>query len=413
MREKPKLFYGYILVAVAVGIEIVAWGTFNSFGVFFNALLEEFEWSRATLAGAASLAQMMVGLGAIFFGNWNDRFGPRLLVVGGGILAGLGFFLMSTVSAAWQMYLFYGVIAGIGLSGVDIILLSTIARWFIKRRGMISGIVKMGTGVGVLIIPVWLIFLISNFEWRMTYVITGAIMASCLVLGAQFLVKDPSRRKQFPDGQKPVNGSNEHIDTLNISLNEAIHTRRFCMLCLAYFTVFFCTSVVVIHIVPFTSDLGYTTSSGALVLAVIGGASIAGRFIMGTLGDRTGNKRALLICFLVFVLAFVWLQFPQRLWQLFLFAIVYGFAHGGFYTLISPVVAEFFGLRFHGSIFGFIVFVSSIGGALGPLAAGFIFDLSSSYHFAFLALLALSVIGFISILASGSPEKKAITLHEA
>jgi MFS family permease len=408
MKKTPGLFYGYTLVAVAVGIQIVAWGTYNSFGVFFNALLADFDWSRATLSGAASLAQIMVGLGAIFFGQLNDRFGPRILVAAGGILAGLGYYLMSTLNSVWQLYLFYGVIAGIGLSGMDIILLSTTARWFVKRRGMMSGVVKIGTGIGILVMPIWLTFLISNFQWRTALVITGIVMAVCLVLGAQFLVRDPSQKKQFPDGKAPVNRLDKPAVTLNMSLREAAHTRRFLTLCVAYFAVFFCSQVIVVHIVPYAVDLGYTASSSALVLAVIGGASIAGRFIMGTVGDRTGSKRALLLCFLIFILVFVWLQFAHQQWQLFLFAVFYGFAHGGFYALISPIVAEFFGLRSHGLIFGCIVFVSSIGGALGPLAAGYIFDVSASYHIAFLILLAFSAIGFVSILASGSREKKVL-----
>jgi MFS family permease len=401
MRERPKLFYGYILVAIAIGIQIVAWGTFNSFGVFFNALLTEFEWSRATLSGAASLSQLMVGFGAIFFGRLSDRFGPRLLVAVGGVLASLGYFLMATTHSVWQLYLFYGVIAGIGFSGIDIILLSTTARWFIRRRGMMSGIVKMGTGIGILVMPVWLNFLILNFQWRTASIITGVLIAACLVLGAQFLVKDPSQKGQFPDGQEPVNGLKKYPDTPNLSLSQAMHTRRFFTLCLAYFAVFFCTCIVVIHIVPYTIDRGYTVSSGALVLAVIGGASIAGRFFMGTTGDRAGSKTALLFCFILFILVFAWLQFAQQLWQLFLFAVVYGFAHGGFYALISPAVAEAFGLRSHGLIFGCIVFVSSVGGALGPILAGYIFDVSSSYHVAFLLLLGFAAIGFISMLASG------------
>lgn len=408
MRETPKLFYGYILVAIAVGIQIVGWGIYNSFGVFFNPLLAEFGWSRATVSGAASLSQMMVGLGAIVFGNLNDRFGPRLLVVGGGILAGLGYFLLSTINSVWQLYLFYGVIAGIGLSGIDIILLSTTARWFVKRRGMMSGIVKMGTGIGILVMPIWLNWLIFNFQWRTAYIVIGGVVAACLVLGAQFLVRDPSQKKQFPDGQKPVKRLDKSPELPNMSLGEAVRTRRFLTLCLAYFTVFFCTCVMVVHIVPYAIDLGHTAASSALVLSVIGGASIAGRFILGTIGDKTGSKRALLLCFMIFILVFIWLQFSQQLWQLFLFAAFYGFAHGGFYALISPVVAEFFGLRSHGVIFGSIVFVSSIGGALGPLVAGFIFDLSSSYYFAFLLLLGLAVIGFVSILASGSGKKRIV-----
>ena len=139
--NKPRLFYGYILVAAAFGIQIVAWGMYNAYGVFFNPLLDKFGWSRATISGALSLGQMLIGIGAIFLGSLNDRFGPRILMMSCGILAGLGYFLMSQVSSIWQLYLFHGVIAGIGLSGTDVVLLSTTARWFIKRRGMMSSIV--------------------------------------------------------------------------------------------------------------------------------------------------------------------------------------------------------------------------------------------------------------------------------
>jgi MFS family permease len=407
MREKPRLFYGYILVAVAVIIQIVAWGTYNSFGVFFNALLADLEWSRATLSGAASLSQLMVGLGAIFFGRLNDMFGPRLLVAAGGLLAGLGYFLVSTMNSVWQLYLFYGVIAGIGLSGVDIILLSITARWFVKRRGMMSGIVKMGTGVGILVMPILLNFLISSYQWRTACVITGILIAACLIIGAQFLVKDPSLKRQLPDGQEPSKDATKYPETPSLSLSQAMHTRRFYMLCLSYFTVFFCTCVIVIHVAPFTLDLGHTAATGALMLAVIGAASIAGRFFMGALGDRTGSKRALLMCFIIFIMVFIWLQFTHQLWQLFLFGVFYGFAHGGFYALISPAVAEAFGLRSHGLIFGCIVFVASIGGALGPVLAGYIFDVSDSYNLAFLLLLGFSTAGFAAMLASGLRAKSA------
>jgi MFS family permease len=266
----------------------------------------------------------------------------------------------------------------------------------------------MGTGIGILVMPIWLNFLISSFQWRTAYIITGGVIAACMVVGAQFLVKDPSQKRQFPDGQEPLNKLKKYPETLSMSLGQAIRTRRFITLCLAYFTVFFCTMIIIVHMVPYAIDLGHTEASSALVLAVVGGASIAGRFILGTIGDRTGSKRALLLCFMIFTLVFIWLQFAQQLWQLFLFAVVYGFAHGGFYALISPVVAEFFGLRSHGVIFGSIVLVSSVGGALGPLVAGFIFDLSSSYHAAFMLVLAFSAMGFIAILVSGSGEKKMI-----
>jgi MFS family permease len=125
---KPRIFYGYILVGAAVGIQIIAWGLYNSYGVYFNQMLAEFNWPRETISGAFSLAQMVIGIGAIFMGSLSDRFGPRILMTFGGVLAGLGFVLMSRINSVWQLYLFQGAIVGIGLCGTDVVLLSTVAR---------------------------------------------------------------------------------------------------------------------------------------------------------------------------------------------------------------------------------------------------------------------------------------------
>jgi len=85
-----------------------------------------------------------------------------------------------------------------------------------------------------------------------------------------------------------------------------------------------------------------------------------------------------------------------------LFAVAYGFAHGGFFALISSVVAEYFGTRSHGLILGIVIFIGSVGGAIGPLTAGYVFDVTSSYQLAFLLLLAVAVVGLILTLLIGS-----------
>ncbi len=199
--QKPRLFYGYIIVGAAVGIQIIAWGLYNSYGVFFNQMLAESKWPRETISGAFSLAQLVIGICAIFLGSLNDRFGPRIIMTVGGILAGSGFILISQVNSVWQLYLFEGVIAGIGLSGTDVVLLSTVARWFVKRRGIMSGIVKVGTGIGILVMPIISARLIALTDWRTTLIITGSILFVGVVAGAQLLRRDPARMKLRPYGE--------------------------------------------------------------------------------------------------------------------------------------------------------------------------------------------------------------------
>lgn len=404
-NDTPRVFYGYILVATGFAIQILAWGIYNAYGVFFNPLLGEFGWSRATISGAASLSQIVIGFSAIALGNLNDRFGPRILIVFCGILAGLGYFLMSQINNVWQLYLFHGLIVGIGVSGTDVILLSTTARWFIKRRGMMSGIVKIGTGVGIMIMPLVAAWLISSHGWRTSFEVIGIALFIAMVLGAQLLRRDPAQMGQLPDGEKTGNGVNLRLHESGLSLAQAVRTMRFWMLCPAFLTVLFCTFTVIVHFAPYVVDLGFSVSFGATMISVIGGASIIGRLVMGITGDRIGSKRALLICFTILIASFSWLQLAREIWALSIFALVYGFCHGGFYALISPTVAEFFGTRSHGAIFGVVIFSGSVGGAIGPLVTGYIFDITASYQAAFLLLLALSIVGFISILFSGTAQR--------
>jgi len=398
-KERPRLFYGYILVAAAAGIQMVAWGMYNTYGVFFNPLFGEFGWSRAAISGAASVSQMLIGVGAIALGNLNDKFGPRILMTSCGILLGLGYFLMSQVNSVWQLYLFYGVIVGIGVSGTDVILLSTTARWFIKQRGMMSGIVKMGTGVGIMTVPLVATWLIYTYEWRTSCTIIGIALFIWVVSGSQLLRRDPAQIQQFPDGEKMGYRTNGDTVEAGLSIKEAIHTRRLWMLCPAYLAIFFCCNSIIVHVVPHVGDLGYSASFATTVLAVIGGASIIGRFTMGVTTDKIGSKRALLACFLILIAALLWLQLARDLWTLFLFALAYGFCHGGFFALMSPTVADFFGTHSHGLIFGIVIFSGSVGGSIGPLISGHIFDITRSYNMAFLLLLLLASIGFILILS--------------
>ena len=138
--------YGYIIFAACFTIQAVGIGSYVAYGVFFNALMSEFEWPRVVISGASSLAFFMMGLVGMFIGRLNDRYGPRLLMSVTSIFFGVGFMLMSQVSSILQLYIFYGILFGIGLSSIDVIALTTIARWFSLRRGVMTGLVKVGTG---------------------------------------------------------------------------------------------------------------------------------------------------------------------------------------------------------------------------------------------------------------------------
>ena len=150
-EKTSKFFYGYIILSACFLIQGIGVGTFVAFGVFFKPLLAEFGWSRATISGASSLAFLLMGFLGILVGNLNDKFGPRIIMAVTGVFYGSGHFLLSQLNSVWQLYLFFGLVVGIGLSSIDVIALTTTARWFVRRRGMMTGLVKVGTGAGQMI----------------------------------------------------------------------------------------------------------------------------------------------------------------------------------------------------------------------------------------------------------------------
>jgi len=393
--RKPRFFYGYVVVAAAATIQLVDLGIINTFGVFFPSFLTEFGWSRATISGASSLSFLLMGFLAILAGGLTDRFGPRIIMTTCGFFFALGFLLMSQLNSIWQLYLFYGVIVGIGLSAMDVVLLSTVARWFVKKRGMMSGIVKVGTGMGMFIMPLIAGGLIPIHGWRTSYIILGSIALVFVLSIAQLLRRDPGQMQQLPDNEERAATSDINSIGVGLSLQEAIHTRQFWMICAAFLTVVYCANTILVHIAPHAIDLGIPTINAASIISIIGGVSMFGRFVMGSAGDRIGNKLAMIICFVVLLVSLLWLQLANKLWMLYLFAVVYGFAHGGFFALVSPTVAGLFGTRSHGVILGIVLCSGTVGGAIGSVLAGHIFDITNSYQLVFSILVVFSIIGLI------------------
>jgi len=401
-----RFFYGYVLVAASFLLQAIGWGAYNSFGVFFNPLMNEYGWSRAGISGAVSVSFCLYGLSSIVLGRLNDRVGPRLIMTISGISFGVGYLLMSRLTSLWQLYLLYSLLVGIGISGTDVVLLSTIARWFVRLRGRMSGVLKVGTGVGMLAMPLFTNWLITDYGWRAAFFVTGVVVLILFIGLSQLLVRDPARRGQRPDGDGRMAAEIGPAGETGFTLRQALKSRQLWLICTAYFLLLVCALTVLLHIVPHAIDMGISRSAATRVLSTIGGLSITGRLIMGFSSDRIGNKWALAICYGFLCVSLGWLLVADRLWMLFGFAIVYGFAHGGFFAVMSPLVAEFFGTASHGAIFGIIIFVSTIGGAIGPLLAGYAFDLTGSYHMVFLGLPLISTVGLGATLMLPSPTRR-------
>lgn len=390
--------YGTLIFTACFMMQAVGIGTYVSYGVFFTPLLNEFDCSRVVISGASSLAFMVMGLVGMLIGRLNDRYGPRLLMSITAVFFGVGFSLMGQAASIVQLYLFYGVLVGIGLSSIDVIALTTIARWFGQRRGLMTGLTKVGTGAGQFVIPLVASLLIGAYGWRQATVLIGVTAGVILFLLAQVLKRDPGELVGATMSDNSSNPGSSRKEAAELGFGKARKTYQFRVLCMVNFLVVLILISILVHIVPHALDIGLSATEAAGVLSAIGGVSIVGRFLAGIGIDRWGSRTIMLISFLLLVTGLLLLLAAESLWMLYLFACVYGLAHGGFFTAVSPIAAETFGISSHGTILGIIVCFGTTGGAIGPLIAGQIFDMTGSYTAAFWSLIATGVIGFCVLL---------------
>lgn len=393
--RKPKFFYGYVIVLAAASTLFAFSMSRSTFGVFFKPIVNEFGWSSAALSSVFSLSMVIEGILIILIGRLTDRFGPRIIVIFCGLISSLGFFLMSQIDAIWQMYLLYGVVIAIGLSGLIIPGITAVTRWFTTRRGLMTAIAFNGGNLGILISPPLATWLISNYGWQKSYIVLSVSILVITALSALFLRRDPADMREMPYGKRTSEEEASKTDTKSLSLKKAIHTWQFWFL----FSVFLCYGyfgfAIGIHLIPYLIETGISAFTAASILATVGAAGIVGRLTAGIIADKIGNKRTLVLSFIPIIAALFWLLSSENIWALYLFAIVFGLGQGGAGTTQPPIIAELFGLRSYGLIFGASNFGLTIGSAFGPLISGYIFDFSGSYKFAFILCAAIAIVGLI------------------
>jgi MFS family permease len=214
-----------------------------------------------------------------------------------------------------------------------------------------------------------------------------------MLLISQFLRRDPSVMGLQVDG----GSSRKPLPESGLSLRQATRTWQFWSVVAIYLSVLFCTYTVQVHIAAYAQGLGFSVTGAAAFLSIIGGSSIVGRFGMGAVGDKLGIRRIFILSTAILCITLFAMMLARQPWMLYVIVPFYGFAHGATLSLISPLVARWFGTRAQGAIFGVVIFGGTIGGAAGPLLAGSIYDNTGSYSLAFLILSATAAAGTILV----------------
>jgi MFS family permease len=372
-----RVFYGWFVVAAAFAVTFVGFGSAYTFSTFLDSFQREFSASRGQVSLVFALAGFLYfGLG-VASGPLADRYGARRLAIAGMVVLGAGLALASLARNLVEVYLAYGLGVGLGVGCSYVPAIAAVQRWFVRRRGLASGLAVSGIGVGTLVMPPVAARLIEAVGWRNTYLV---LAGASLVIGvgmSLWIANSPAERGLGPDGGPPLPASSAAPP--GAALGDAIRSRRFIGLYAACLVCSFGIFVPFVHLVPYAVDHGIAKPTAALLLGAIGVGSTAGRFFLGGVADRMGRQRALVMMFAGLALALLSWALSTALWALVGFACAYGVFYGGFVAILPALVMDYFGGRNVSGIIGVLYTSVAFGTLVGPSAAGFAFDLSHSY----------------------------------
>ncbi len=393
--DKPRFYYGYIIVIAGTIILMSIIGLYLSMGVFFKPMLSEFGWTRGTTSASWAISNIVSGIFYIISSWLNDRFGPRKIAMFCGILAGSGYVLMSQIHSVWGLYFYYGVLIGASISILPP-LLATVARWFVRRRTVMTGIIIGGGGLGGFMLPLISNWLISIYDWRKAYVIMGIAIFVVVMIAAQFMKSDPAKIKELPFGHDDSKNQAREKALAGFSRKKAFGSRQFWLIMISFFCFGWCINVITLHIAPHVSDTGFSPAIAAGVLSATSGVSIIGRTGFASLGERIGNRNSFIVTYALMAISLFWLVVIKDLWMLYAFAAIFGLAYGSGFTQGSPLAASIFGLKLHSFLLGMLYFGQMVGAAIGTFLSGFLFDVTGGYGWAFAICGILSVIALLS-----------------
>jgi len=371
-----------------------------AYGVFLPVLAEHFGWSRGAISAALSVNLLVGGVAGFGVGALADRRGPRLLLVLTVVLAGTAFALVSVVTALWQLYLLIGILGGIGMSSFYLLSTATVTHWFDERRGLALALVLVGFNLGYISGGPLAAWLITNMGWRAAYCVLGGgcgLLSFCAAVTVR-LPRPSERRDLLRAAPGPVGAG--------VTLRQSLADPRQWGLNLSWLLLGGLAIMISVHAVPFARDRGVSLADASLALTAYGIGSVAGRLTAGFISDRVGTRLTINVAYvfeIVALLALLW--FPSRA-ALLASLVLFGAGFAASDTMVAKVIPEVFGVRAIGAIMGILTLGWRLGAAIGPAAAGFLYDLTGSYTVPFgAAPVAVALSWLLFTLSTSRPDR--------
>ena len=387
ISHAPDSRYAWMRLMVTLAIMTFGASGMYVVSVVLPAVQQEFGVTRADASMPYTMLMVGFGVGGMFMGRLADRFGVMVPLLIGGTSIGLGYLAAGFAPNIWVFGIAHGLLIGLlGCSSTFAPLMSETSLWFERRRGIAVAICASGNYLGGAIWPPIVQYLVSSIGWRHAYFVLASCSGVVIVLLALLLKRRPP--VHVAPLEPPAAGSSLATG-MPFGMSPA---KAQALLCVAGVACCVAMSMPQVHIVAYCGDLGYGVARGAEMLAVMLGFGIASRLISGWICDRIGGLRTLLLgSALQGVALLLFLPF-DGLASLYVISALFGLFQGGIVPSYAIIVREHFPASEAGARVGTIIMCTMLGMALGGWMSGKIFDMTGSYHAAFVHGVAWNVV---------------------
>jgi MFS family permease len=403
--------YGWVIVAAGALMTCVSMGAMFSLAVFLQPISADTGWSRTGVSTAMTIDFLVMGFAAFAWGALSDRYGPRLVVLLGSLMLGLGLVLASRATSLVAFQLTFGILIGAAAGAFYAPMMALASGWFDRNRSLAVALVSAGTGVAPLTVAPFARWLITAYEWRPAMLIVG-IVATALLVPAALLVRRPPVVLQVAPPPPGVATPVAAMAEPRMSAAEALRTPQFAALALAHFACCAAHSGPIFHMVTYAIGCGIPAMAAVSVYSLAGVSGLGGRLLLGVLADRLGAKPVLVGGLMVQAAGAGAYLFARELGELYALSIVFGIAYGGVMPLYAILARDYFGPHIMGTVFGAISAMASLGMAFGPWAGGWVFDTYASYAWLYIGSFAVGLAA-VAVALTFKPAPGAARLEAA
>lgn len=379
----------YSLVFACLAAQVAMGFGAYTFPIFLKPVTEDLGWSRTAYSLAQPILATCVALVGPLVGRLSDT-RPRRVLLTGGVLMSLSLLLAGSMTEVWQLYAI-AALGGIAVASLgDLPTAAAIAARFRDRRGTALSAVYIGSNLGGALGPALAVAVAAWAGWRAGFFTVGSL-AWLLLVPAWMFVRDTSDRStSVPTGTADSAASGDASDA-GADVATAVRSRDFWLIFWAIFVFYLYRLGVNTQLVAYLSDAGYSAGLATASYSLMVGIGIAGKLFAGQLADRLGARPAVIGNFVLMAAASFLVLRPDLPGAIPAFLLLHGATTAAEDVVMPLLIGRRFGTTHLGAIYGAALLALVPGAALGPVAAGWTYDLLGSYERIFLAFALLNL----------------------